>query len=79
MEKGNTPFLMLSLMWLMAALFSAQRLEGQPATTTILGGLTDGPGLCRWVAAAPLFSGQPENSPYRHKSIVGTRGRLSLD
>lgn len=41
MEKRNTPVLILSWMWLRAALVSAQRLDGQAATATILGSVTD--------------------------------------
>jgi hypothetical protein len=46
MEKRNAPALILnlSLMWLMAALFSARRLDAQAATATILGSVTDGSG-----------------------------------
>ena len=56
MEKRNTPVLILSLMWLMAALFSARRLDAQVA----LGSVTDG-------SAAVI----PEAAPVIRNTIRG--------
>lgn len=44
MERRNAPSLILSWMWLRAALFSGQRRDGKAATATILGSVTDGSG-----------------------------------